>query len=61
MASEKTVLRQVREVNIAQCIIESNTGGEFIDIVDLITDFSYYESILDPSSRTTDGPSPDCL
>ena len=53
MASEKTVLRQVREVNIAQCIIESNTGGEFIDIVDLITDFSYYESILDPSIRTT--------
>jgi hypothetical protein len=53
MASEKTVLRQVREVNIAQCIIESNTGGDQKDIVDLITDFSYYESILEPSIRTT--------
>ena len=52
MASEKTVLRQVREVNIAQCIIESNTGGDQKDIVDLITDIYYYESILEPSIRT---------
>ena len=52
MASEKTVLRQVREVNIAQCIIESNVDGGQIDIVDYITDFSYYESILEPSIRT---------
>ena len=52
MASEKTVLRQVREVNIAQCIIESNKGGDQKDIVDLITDIYYYESILEPSIRT---------
>lgn len=52
MASEQTVLRQVREVNIAQCIIESNTGGDQKDIVDLITDIYYYESILEPSIRT---------
>ena len=55
MASEKTVLRQVREVNIAQCIIESNQGGvqgDQKDIVDLITDIYYYESILEPSIRT---------
>ena len=52
MASEKTVLRQSQEVNIAQCIIESNTGGDQKDIVDLITDIYYYESILEPSIRT---------
>jgi hypothetical protein len=52
MASEQTILRQVREVNIAQCIIESNVDGGQVDIVDLITDFYYYESILEPSIRT---------
>ena len=52
MTSKQTVSRQVKKVNIAQCIIESNVDGGQIDIVDYITDFSYYESILEPSIRT---------
>ncbi len=52
MTSKQTVSRHVKKVNIAQCIIESNVDGGQIDIVDYITDFSYYESILEPSIRT---------
>ena len=52
MTSKQTVLREVKEVNIAQCIIESNVDGGQVDIVDYITDFSYYESILEPTIRT---------
>ena len=52
MTSKQTVLRKVKEVNIAQCIIESNVDGGQVDIVDYITDFSYYESILEPTIRT---------
>ena len=52
MTSKQTESRQVKKVNIAQCIIESNVDGGQIDIVDYITDFSYYESILEPSIRT---------
>ena len=52
MTSKQTVSREVKEVNIAQCIIESNVDGGQVDIVDYITDFSYYESILEPTIRT---------
>ena len=52
MTSKQTVLRKVKKVNIAQCIIESNVDGGQVDIVDYITDFSYYESILEPTIRT---------
>jgi hypothetical protein len=53
MADQPLNVRQVREVDISECIIIANDQQKKKDIVDAITDIYYYESILQETLRVS--------
>lgn len=53
MENQVLITRQVRDVDIGECIITSNNQTDKKDIVDAITDVYYYESILQETIRTS--------
>ena len=54
MADQKVLtVRNVRDVDISTCLIESNNKKDKKDIVDAITDIYYYESVLQETIRAS--------